>query len=211
MAGPAGADRRREILRLLNAAGPGTLGIIAMADALDVHPNTVRFHLSALLRDGLIEQVTSGRRQRGRPALEFRAIPQMNRRGPQQYRLLAEILITGLADSPRPQQAATSAGRAWGRRLQTARSSEPVDGLVDVLDELGFAPDPPTNDGRIRLRHCAFLELAERHSDVVCPIHLGLMQGALEQWDAPTTVERLEPFVEPGLCVAHLTQQGGTP
>jgi predicted ArsR family transcriptional regulator len=46
--------------------------------------------------------------------------------------------------------------------------------------------------------------LAEERSAVVCPIHLGLMQGALEAWNAPVTVDRLEPFVEPGLCLTHM-------
>jgi hypothetical protein len=39
---------------------------------------------------------------------------------------------------------------------------------------------------------------------VVCPIHLGLMQGALEAWQAPVTVDRLEAFAEPDVCLAHI-------
>ena len=35
-------------------------------------------------------------------------------------------------------------------------------------------------------------------------MHLGLMQGALTAMRAPITVDRLDPFVEPDLCVAHL-------
>jgi predicted ArsR family transcriptional regulator len=35
-------------------------------------------------------------------------------------------------------------------------------------------------------------------------VHLGLMQGALTAMRAPVTVDRLDPFVEPDLCVAHL-------
>ena len=82
-----------------------------------------------------------------------------------------------------------------------------VDRLVDMLDELGFAPQRRVVGGRqqVALRHCPFLELAEGRSAVVCPIHLGLMQGALEAWDAPITVNRLDPFVEPDLCLAHIT------
>jgi predicted ArsR family transcriptional regulator len=49
------------------------------------------------------------------------------------------------------------------------------------------------------------LELALDNASVVCPIHLGLMQGALSTWKAPVEVDRLEPFVEPGLCLAHLS------
>jgi hypothetical protein len=42
------------------------------------------------------------------------------------------------------------------------------------------------------------------HQDVVCQLHLGLMQGALDQMRAPVTVAGLQPFAEASLCVAHL-------
>lgn len=51
---------------------------------------------------------------------------------------------------------------------------------------------------------------ARAHAQVVCPIHLGLMQGAMAAWDAPVTVNRLEPFAEPDLCVAHLAPAGSS-
>jgi predicted ArsR family transcriptional regulator len=60
----------------------------------------------------------------------------------------------------------------------------------------------------VGLRHCPFLELAETRKAVICPIHLGLMQGALETWQAPVTVDRLDAFAEPDLCLAHLSRQG---
>jgi predicted ArsR family transcriptional regulator len=84
--------------------------------------------------------------------------------------------------------------------------------LMDVLDELGFAPERRVSNGQqqVGLRHCPFLELAENRSSVVCPVHLGLMQGAMETWGAPVSVDRLDPFVEPDLCLAHLTLQGAT-
>jgi hypothetical protein len=56
----------------------------------------------------------------------------------------------------------------------------------------------------IPLRHCPFQNLAEQHGEVICSVHLGLMQGALTAMRAPVTVDRLDPFVEPDLCVAHL-------
>ena len=81
--------------------------------------------------------------------------------------------------------------------------------LVDMLDQLGFAPEHRRADGeqQVGLRHCPFLELAESRTSVVCPVHLGLMQGALESWGSPVGVERLDAFVEPDLCVAHLELQ----
>jgi predicted ArsR family transcriptional regulator len=78
---------------------------------------------------------------------------------------------------------------------------------VDTLAELGFEPErrsPDQGSDQIALRNCPFLDLVESRTHVVCPIHLGLMQGAMKAAKSPFTVERLEPFVEPGLCLAHL-------
>jgi predicted ArsR family transcriptional regulator len=212
------AGRRREVLRVLKAAR-APMSIVAIADKLGVHPNTVRFHLDTLVSDGRVEHVKPDRRGPGRPALMFRASREMDRGGPRRYRLLAEILATSLAGERDPGAKALAAGRDWGQRLRSpARRrkkisvEESIDGLVGVLDELGFDPERRDADGKkqIGLRHCPFLELAETRSAVVCPIHLGLMQGALETWKAPVMVDRLDAFVEPDLCLAHLTSQGAT-
>ena len=86
-----------------------------------------------------------------------------------------------------------------------------ADRLTDLLTDLGFAPENRwgTRDiGEIALRNCPFLELAGTRRDVICPVHLGLMQGALDTWDAPITVDTLTPFVEPDVCLAHLAPAG---
>jgi predicted ArsR family transcriptional regulator len=208
------AGRRREVLRLLRAS-PAPISILAIADELGVHPNTVRFHLDVLVGDGQVEQVAPGRKGPGRPPLMFQAVRQMDRGGTRHYRLLAEILSTALAAERNPRTKAVAAGRSWGLRMESGLrgalgAEESIDRLVEVLDELGFAPERRASNGeeQIGLRHCPFLELAESPTTVVCPIHLGLMQGALETWAAPVTVDRLDAFVEPDLCVAHLTGVG---
>ncbi|MFZ1178119.1 MAG: helix-turn-helix domain-containing protein [Mycobacterium sp.] len=212
------ASRRREVLRVLRASAD-PMSIIAIADVLGVHPNTVRFHLDSLVGDGQVEHVELGRKGPGRPPLMFRAVRQMDRGGTRQYRLLAEILTMAFAAERDPRAKALAAGRAWGRKLdstlQSLRSDdisadEAIDHLVDVLDEIGFAPERRVNNGeqQVGLRHCPFLELAENRTNVVCPVHLGLMQGAMETWGVPVSVDRLEAFVEPDLCLAHLTLEG---
>ncbi|CKR87204.1 putative transcriptional regulatory protein [Mycobacterium tuberculosis] len=35
------------------------------------------------------------------------------------------------------------------------------------------------------------------------------MRGALQTWGAPVTVDRLDAFVEPDLCLAHFTPLEG--
>lgn len=206
--------RRGDVLRLLQDAS-APMGVVAIADGLGVHPNTVRFHLDALVAEGWVENVQPDHRRPGRPPLMFRAVRQMDPGGMRHYKLLAEILATRLAGERGSSAKAQAAGRAWGERMESPSASptgigveESIEHLVGVLDELGFDPERRESGGEMQvgLRHCPFLELAERTS-VICPIHLGIMQGALETWGAPITVESLDAFVEPDLCLARLTRR----
>lgn len=84
-------------------------------------------------------------------------------------------------------------------------SGDAVGRLVDLLDDSGFAPERSSGAGdAIRLRRCPFGSLAHSRRDVVCGVHLGLMQGALEELGEPFGDVRLEPFVRPDLCLAHV-------
>jgi predicted ArsR family transcriptional regulator len=205
------AGRRLDVLRILRSAEV-PLSITTIANELGVHPNTVRFHLDVLVLQGRVERVAPDRKSPGRPPLLFRAVPGMDPTGPRDYRLLAEVLTESLAAGPDPAERSIEAGRVWGHHLARsavpvpAGSPEPTERLVALLDGLGFAPERREVAGRsqIGLRNCPFLDLVETRSEVICPVHLGLMQGALDAWGAPVTVGRLEPFAEPDLCLAHL-------
>ena len=201
---------REGVLAVLRGVA-SALTIPQIADELGVHPNTVRFHLDTLVTEGRVERVEPDRRRPGRPPLMFRAVRGMDPGGTRRYRVLAEILTSALAGDRNASAKALEAGRAWARRVTGPTRKAPgaqqsITRLVELLDDLGFAPQRREAHGQeqIGLRHCPFLELAQDRSAVVCPIHLGLMQGALAAWRAPVTVERLDPFVEPDLCLAHL-------
>jgi predicted ArsR family transcriptional regulator len=77
--------------------------------------------------------------------------------------------------------------------------------LVELLDEVGFAPEeaPPERRREVGLRNCPFLDLVDQR-EVVCAVHLGVMRGALEAVDATVTVAALQPFERPDRCVARL-------
>jgi predicted ArsR family transcriptional regulator len=206
----ASSGRREDVLAVLRGAAH-PMAITAIADQLSIHPNTVRFHLDALVADGRAERVEPAEKRPGRPPQVYRAARGMDPGGTRHYRLLAEILTLGFTAERNAAAKALEAGRAWARRVtrptrKPTSANESMDKLVNLLDELGFAPESSTRSGQVGLRHCPFLELAEDSAAVVCPVHLGLMRGALETWRAPVTVERLEPFVEPDLCLAHLTK-----
>jgi predicted ArsR family transcriptional regulator len=216
--GRAGSGRRRAVLGVLKDTA-AALSISEIAEQVGVHPNTVRFHLDTLIENGQVERVETDRHAPGRPPLFCRAVRGMDPTGPRGYRLLAEVLVHSMATGTHPRAKAVAASRAWGRAQGTSRDGEggdpddrgdSVDRLVELLDEIGFAPEARMAAGQrqIGLRHCPFLELAGTRSEIVCPVHLGLMQGAMEAWHSPVAVDRLEPFVEPNLCLAHLSSVG---
>ncbi|MFF4685636.1 helix-turn-helix transcriptional regulator [Streptomyces sp. NPDC001307] len=212
--------RRREVLDVLRAA-PSPLGVAETAERIGVHPNTVRFHLDILVAEGLVERRAEPSPGPGRPRTVYTARPGMDRGGMRDYRLLARILLSrwASADPATAREEAIQTGRAWGGHLvqppppfEEPTAERSVAALLALLGELGFAPRAEGADEsggpprRIRLRHCPFLELAEEHGKLVCPLHLGLMQGALDRLDAPLTATGLEPFAEPDSCVAHLAE-----
>src|ERR1019366_9382343 len=98
---------------------------------------------------------------------------------------------------------------------QAVEGGGAIERLAATLEEIGFAPEAAADGTRyqLRLRQCPFREVAEGHQDVVCQLHLGLMQGALDQMRAPVTADRLQPFAEPSLCIAYLAtrQNPGQP
>ncbi|MGW3464671.1 helix-turn-helix transcriptional regulator [Streptomyces olivaceoviridis] len=216
------SPRRREVLEVLRTA-PAPLGVAEAAERMGLHPNTVRFHLDALVADGLVERRAVAPTGPGRPRTVYTVRPGMDRGGHRDYRLLARMLLSrwAAADPAGARAEAMETGRAWGRFLvdplppfEPATPERSVAALLALLDGLGFAPRPDGEDGaggepgrtpeRIRLRHCPFLELAEEQGGLVCSLHLGLMQGALAELGAPLTATTLEPFAEPDSCVAHL-------
>ena len=83
-------------------------------------------------------------------------------------------------------------------------SPGPTERLLVLLDAGGFAPEPFAAGQPIRLRRCPFVPLAREREAIVCGVHLGLMRGALAELGSPLDAVRLEPFVEPDLCLAHL-------
>lgn len=205
------------MLRALRAA-PGPLGVAAIAERLAVHPNTVRFHLDALERDGAVVRTTHDPSGRGRPAVLYRSVP-AGAHPSRRYELLADVLVAALGDDPaarsRAERAGDERGRQHARRTRDhgrGRSdADSVERLVDYLDEAGFAPDRTAAD-IVELHNCPFGEIAEREGRVACAVHAGMMRGALAGWGADVSVASLEPFARPGVCRTRLagTTSGGS-
>jgi predicted ArsR family transcriptional regulator len=195
-------DRQREaILDALRASDHG-LDTKELSSAVGLHPNTIRWHLGMLSDRGLVAETPEHRRGRGRPSIVHRITAEGAVRDRDEYRLLATIL-TGVVDGdPDGEARAYEAGVRWGRHLKAA---EPDADVVRLLDRQGFAAE--AKGDRIEMRRCPFYALAERSPQVICTLHHGIVAGALEEAGAGESVVRLDPFVEPTLCVAHLRRR----
>lgn len=213
----SGGLTRSRILAILQERG-GPLSTHELASDLGLHPNSVREQLDRLVADGLARRVPASPSGRGRPGLRYLAIQQPDEAAP--YRDLARALADELDRLPDPGQRAVSAGERWGRATVKPATAAlalpgrpsptgPVESLVAVLEAGGFAPEPAAEGEPIRLRRCPFGTLARERRSVVCGIHLGLMRGILAELGAPTDAVRLEPFVEPDLCLAHVGSAAG--
>lgn len=217
---PADAElgsRRAEVLALLQAS-EDALTVDEIARATGLHVNTARFHLDALVEQGRAERSSEPRETPGRPRILYHARGELA--GPRSFGLLAEMLTGLVASLKDARPTAVEAGRAWGRHLveraapsQRVDAAEAVNRLNSVLDAVGFQPEVRNakNGTEVRLHHCPFREVAEKHTDVVCALHLGLMQGALSELNAPIDATSLEPFVTPQLCVARLKAGSDAP
>jgi predicted ArsR family transcriptional regulator len=208
------------VLAALKAA-PQPRSIAEIAEELGVHPNTVRFHLDSLVETGDVEHAAATAGGRGRPAQRFRAVRRMDPAGPRDYLVLAQLLAETLAHTPDGVELATEAGRRLGQRLAAEVTGStgsdgsddsngndgdpivPIGRMLTLMDRLGFEAERRAN-GYIGLHSCPFLEVADERPTIVCHAHLGLMQGALEQWQTAAVVTELTRFAEPDACVAHL-------
>ncbi|HLT96481.1 MAG TPA: helix-turn-helix domain-containing protein [Acidimicrobiia bacterium] len=203
---------RRRILRILeDRAKPAT--VEELAAGLGLHTNTVRGHLDVLEKAALVVRSLEKRASPGRPRLLYSAGDDSDP-GSGGYRFLAQMLTTSLEmGTDDPSAAAQEAGRTWGRKLTESGDSvdlsdeEIVRRITELLADLGFEPRPygEGDSTTIDLAGCPFRDLARAQPDVVCSLHFGLLQGAVEGLGGTTTVESLQPFVAPSLCRTVLT------
>lgn len=214
---------RRAIVDALSDHAPGPdeprgLTAAQLAEALDLHVTTVRFHLDQLVAAGLVEAEFTKAFGVGRPRKVYSVAPGSfaDAREHDALKMLSRLLADAFGD---PGTTPEQAGEAWARDhvppVHGPAASTPgewlgkVGRMVDVLQDWGYTPDLTTSDGgrtaRVDLHHCPFLELAESNPAVVCGVHRGLIRGALRQLGEEDAGVSLEPFVGPRLCQAHVT------
>lgn len=190
-------------------------------EATGLHPSTVRAHLDQLAGSGLVTRNRHGDGTPGRPAWRYYAADSdmpVPASADSPYRGLAAALVGHLArDADDPHAAGVRAGRDWGRALaaplvaggpDSPGRGRPLEGLVRVLDQLGFAPRVVERSAPsatvVELRSCPFLDLALVNPDIVCGVHQGIIGGVLGVLGASTTDTSLEPFADEGVCLVRV-------
>jgi predicted ArsR family transcriptional regulator len=182
-------DNTRYAIYLELARSSAPLSTAEVAEALDLHPNTVRPHLERMRDVGLLEVETDSRGAIGRPQHRYGLAADAPSLGlePSAFRLLARLVAGVAARSGLTADEVAAVGREHGRVAAAARVTPDRPGrirgcvaiLTAELAELGFDPEV-ADDGvatTIAFTHCPFRELAEVFPDVVCHLHRGIVEG----------------------------------
>jgi len=203
------ADPTRRALYEYVVDRPGPVGREEAARALDLPLHMVSFHLDRLVEVGLL--ATEFRRLSGRTGPGAGRPSKLYRRAEQQwtvslpdrrYELVGRILARGVEAArsgtvsldDAVDAAATEEGIEAGRA--TRGGGDPLERLVAVLADHGY--EPRLDDDTVLLANCPFDTLAREHTELVCGLNRGFVQGVADGAGCAGVRAHLEP--EPGLC-----------
>ncbi len=182
-------DNTRYAIYLELARSPRARTTAEIADTIGLHPNTVRPHLERMRDVGLVRVEVGGRGDIGRPQHRYSLAEGAPSLGlePPVLPMLARMVLSLAdrlgADATDAFSVGVTEGRARAQAYRTSPSS--LEALVSDLDRLGFDPvvsdDPDDPDAAVvAFAHCPFGDHAERHPDVVCHLHRGIVAGFVE-------------------------------
>ncbi|HET7276158.1 MAG TPA: ArsR family transcriptional regulator [Longimicrobiaceae bacterium] len=174
-------ERTQWIERLLASTRGQVIGLLRrssrtvneLAEELGLTDNAVRSHLSALQRDGLVEQEQGPPQGVGKPAFIYHLTPAADTLLPKAYASILGLLLGTLAER-------TGEGemeeilREVGRRAAAGRSDESedtrmrIDAAYGVLGELGGVADLEETEGAVFIRgySCPLAALVPDHPQV---------------------------------------------
>ncbi|MGA7757449.1 MAG: helix-turn-helix domain-containing protein [Ilumatobacteraceae bacterium] len=179
-------DNTRYAIYLELARSARPLATADISESLGLHPNTVRPHLERMREAGLLDVEVGGRGDVGRPQHRYSVARNAPSLGfePPTMPVLARMVLAMAARLQASADDAEAVGRTEGIARATPYVDAPstLEALVADLDRLGFDPlvtgDPDDPDAAVvAFAHCPFADLAERHPELVCGLHRGLVAG----------------------------------
>ena len=163
------ASTRGQIIALLRRSDR-TVG--ELAGELELTDNAVRSHLSALERDGLVEQRRSASRGVGKPPAVYALTGSADALLPKAYAPVLSVLLSTLAERLGP-AATADLLREVGRRAAAGRAEGDdirlrIDAAYGVLGELGGVADLDETDDAVIIRgfSCPLAALVPDHPEV---------------------------------------------
>lgn len=116
-------------------------------------------------------------------------------------------------DPAPPSEASAGPGRPTDTPPDAPDSADPTNSphahcraqsrVVTLLGELGFSPT--ADAAGLALRTCPLLDLAREMPEVICQVHQGLLEGAMDHYGDPAGTAELRPFAEVGACRLSFT------
>src|SRR5439155_22918042 len=162
-------------LELARSATPRSTAEIA--EALELHPNTVRPHLERMRDVGLLDVETDARGAVGRPQHRYSLAADAPSLGleppafPMLAAMLADVATAVGAASDDAALGGADRGRAMAAACRAGRTS--LEDLVSTLDSLGFDPAVGSDDDErltIAFAHCPFRALSAAPSVTGCKL-----------------------------------------
>ena len=177
-------DNTRFAIHVELARSPRPLTTAEIADLVGLHPNTVRPHLDRMREVGLVAVEVGGRGEVGRPQHRWAiaaGVPSLDPE-PRVMPVLAGMVLTMAERLGASADDAEAVGREEGSRRAVSYSSAPsaLESIVSDLDRLGFEPvvsDGGDGSAVVSFAQCPFGDLVDRHPELVCSLHRGLVDG----------------------------------
>lgn len=195
---------RLRVVRYLDANGAGSL--TELADAAEVHVNTVRPHIQALEADGILGSRQRQARGPGRRVIEYYlAEPLSVTDG--DVMAMAELLAAALVRAQVDEQALRRIGADWGRYLSGRPGDQPPAELLDdVLGRFGYRVQ--AGPEAVRLDRCLCPLVSPDNPMNICMLIEGVVDGALAASTADLAVSGSDHDPEARSCVIRLSPSG---
>ncbi len=173
-------------LELARATTPRSTADVA--EALELHPNTVRPHLERMRDVGLLDVAVDGKGSVGRPQHRYSLAADAPSLGlePPAFPLMAGLLANVAASCGPDADAVAAVGRAHGRHAGAVHAAVDTGSCVAAvraeMADLGFDPVEETDGAitTIAFTHCPYQQLAEAFPELVCHLHRGVVEGMVE-------------------------------
>lgn len=173
--------QRGKVLGLLRAAAD-PVDVRSVADTLQIHVTTARFHLEVLEAQGYVRRIGGRPAGAGRPRLTYELAPRLD------YADIVSLFAAHLGGTAvEREQCAERIGADLARRVGMDRPRNETtagDLVVATLSELGFRTSSVLSSFdtvTVQLCTCPLAEVAETAPEVVRGIQRGLIQEVLDR------------------------------